>query len=490
MKFLTALVSSIFLTAQAQEQAEVSCLTERRNSCSVCPVVLGETLSHDFTLCAGDCQVEGEGESRVCVPKAVNCGERRESECKRCPFVGGDSMRQDMNQCNGDCEVKHISVNNQIVGYCDSKGIGANNNPKTLTTHMESAVKEKLNQDCVMHNKQFWGTRWRLTKNILLIDCKEKCKTTSNCNWFNWNNGECEDCQHKNSCFLFSSKGTISKEGKGRFSGGVSSAICGTSRELIPTEAKTYQNSEEEATSVLTSVKMEITNPNIYSFPPLFSFFAEVCVESRCCTTGVLRKRSGVFTFSENFRNLGNCGQLRREQNEGVTIKARTMEQTDLQIMKMEVQFDDGTLMVAENPRSYWRWRRTPLAWGVAKDMTESSQRVGRRIALPESQCPEDVSPSSNACPKANVRVHARLPDAPKFCYYQVCETFSSDLSLVGTGELGTGGYCVPEHQMKPQYQYCCDLQQYFTTLEEEPRPSQDIAFPRCNIMNYTRTDI
>jgi len=391
MKFLTALVSSIFLTAQAQEQAEVSCLTERRNSCSVCPVVLGETLSHDFTLCAGDCQVQGEGESRVCVPKGVNCGERRESECRRCPIIDGDSMRQDLTKCQGDCEVNQVSVDNHYVPFCSLK---------TNSTEMP------------------------------------------------------------------------------------------TSAETSATSSNTNQNSEEEATSVLASVKMEITNPNSYSYPPIFSFFAEVCVESRCCTTGVLRKRSGVFTFSENFRNLGNCGQLRREQNEGVTIKARTMEQTDLQIMKMEVQFDDGTLMVAENPRSYWRWRRTPLAWGVAKDMTESSQRVGRRIALPESQCPEDVSPSSNACPKANVRVHARLPDAPKFCYYQVCETFSSDLSLVGTGELGTGGYCVPEHQMKPQYQYCCDLQQYFTTLEEEPRPSQDIAFPRCNIMNYTRTDI
>ena len=81
--------------------------------------------------------------------------------------------------------------------------------------------------ECVMPNKQFWGeTGGSLVKNISLTDCKEKCKTTPGCNWFNWNHSECEDCKHKNSCFLLSSQGTQSKEGKGRFSGGVSSAIC------------------------------------------------------------------------------------------------------------------------------------------------------------------------------------------------------------------------------------------------------------------------
>ena len=32
-------------------------------------MVLSQTQPQDFALCAGDCQVEGEGERRVCVPK-------------------------------------------------------------------------------------------------------------------------------------------------------------------------------------------------------------------------------------------------------------------------------------------------------------------------------------------------------------------------------------------------------------------------------------
>merc|ERR1719318_2334593 len=104
--------------------------------------------------------------------------------------------------------VKYISVGNHSVGYCDSKGNGSNNNPKARAAYME----------CVRPNKQFWGPGGSLIKNISLTDCKEKCKTTPGCNWFNWNNSECKDCMHENSCFLFSSKGTQLREGKGRFS--------------------------------------------------------------------------------------------------------------------------------------------------------------------------------------------------------------------------------------------------------------------------------
>jgi len=109
---------------------------------------------------------------------------------------------------------------------------------------------------------------------------------------------------------------------------------------------------------------------------------------------------------------------------------------------------------------------------------------------LPEPHCPEALTPKANSCPKENVRVHERLNDERKFCYYQVCRTFTADLSTVQTEQLGSGGYCVPKIQRYPQYKYCCDLEQYFTLPDENGTPRQEINFPRCHSMNTTRNDI
>ena len=67
------------------------------------------------------------------------------------------------------------------------------------------------------------------------------------------------------------------------------------------------------------------------------------------------------------------------------------------------------------------------------------------------------------------------------------CDLFTADLSTIENGDLGTGGYCIPKNSWYPQYQYCCDLYQYFTNRDGTEK--QGTNFPRCNFMNYTRTD-
>ena len=177
----------------------------------------------------------------------------------------------------------------------------------------------------------------------------------------------------------------------------------------------TNQVSENEPTFVLTSVAMNIINPT-QAHPQKISFYARVCVESRCCETGTLRKRSGIFTFSEDFQNLGNCQYLRRNKHETVTVTPQKVEQTDLQIMTIKVEFENFLFIAENSVSSFWGRIPAPLQWGVLRDMAESNESVGNRNPLPDVQCPMS---STNACPRNNVRVHARLPDAPKSCYYQ-----------------------------------------------------------------------
>ena len=67
------------------------------------------------------------------------------------------------------------------------------------------------------------------------------------------------------------------------------------------------------------------------------------------------------------------------------------------------------------------------------------------------------------------------------------CDTYTKDLSNVETGRagLGSGGYCKSRRERFPQYQYCCDLEQYFTLDDEQatPKPREQIHFPRCPTM-------
>ena len=71
------------------------------------------------------------------------------------------------------------------------------------------------------------------------------------------------------------------------------------------------------------------------------------------------------------------------------------------------------------------------------------------------------------------------------------CNSYTEDISSIAIGQagLGTGGYCMPRPQLRDQYEYCCDLERYFTYpgVDENgdwiARPPEDIKFPRCRVM-------
>merc|ERR1712127_542578 len=101
-------------------------------------------------------------------------------------------------------------------------------------------------------------------------------------------------------------------------------------------------------------------------------------------------------------------------------------------------------------------------------------------MGLPPASCPRQ---DENSCPRQDVIAHRRKADDRKSCYYQECDSLSADLATIATEDLGTGGYCraTPTRPANPQYSYCCNLEQYFTFLNETERPG--IRFQRCDSM-------
>ena len=180
-----------------------------------------------------------------------------------------------------------------------------------------------------------------------------------------------------------------------------------------------------EPDALLTVVKMEIRNTvrSSWNRPSKIKFFAEICVGSSCCETGVMSQRAGIFTFSEDFQNLGTCAQFVRHPNQAVRVMAKKVgtetSQSPLRVLTITAQFDDDSLVRAEIVRHGWfETTRLPLPWGATRNMVESE--VEESNNLPQAHCPEEISPATNSCPKENVRVHEKIRDARKFCYYQV----------------------------------------------------------------------
>jgi hypothetical protein len=226
----------------------------------------------------------------------------------------------------------------------------------------------------------------------------------------------------------------------------------------------------------------------------------EVCNGENCCRTDTVFGRGGILTFVSAFNNLGNCGQLRRSQDLSVTVLKSGREYYLLDPLFVTIIFDDGSIFKKQDVIRCGRWSSLwceptfiPLHWGrTYRDMQQTGSRVIPTQAVPAAQCPEVVNPNANACPRANVRVHRQKQQQErKSCYYQVCETVSTDLSRLGDGEdgLGTGGYCAPTAQPQDQYIFCCDLESYFTHPNKtaagdfRPKNPEDIKFPECSQM-------
>ena len=126
---------------------------------------------------------------------------------------------------------------------------------------------------------------------------------------------------------------------------------------------------------------------------PIINFYAKICVESMCCETGVMSQRDGPCTFSEDFQNLGNCNLLEKDPNKTVRVTARKVgtRQSPLKVMTITAQFDDDSLVRAEN---VWYGTRYPLPWGETRNMVESE------VDLPQAHCPEDLTPQQIPVPK------------------------------------------------------------------------------------------
>ena len=173
--------------------------------------------------------------------------------------------------------------------------------------------------------------------------------------------------------------------------------------------------------SFLTEITVNIVNTNSQRRPSKIGFKAEVCVENNCCQTAVLFKRGGFFKFSGVFQNLGECSQIMKDENKEVRVRAiRTSRgRTSLQVLSITARFYDGSLLIAEDVREDW-WGRSQqyyLSWGRSRGTRLTDVGVGTN--LPNPHCPEILTPNANVCPKANIRVHDRLQDERKFCYYQ-----------------------------------------------------------------------
>ena len=99
--------------------------------------------------------------------------------------------------------------------------------------------------------------------------------------------------------------------------------------------------------------------------------------------TSTSTKRSLSITFSKDFKNLGNCDQLRKEQYETVTVRAEKINYNYYNIKSIKAQFNDGSLMTAGKQMSFWDQSTpeseditecrtgTPLQWGIMEEMTE-----------------------------------------------------------------------------------------------------------------------
>ena len=128
--------------------------------------------------------------------------------------------------------------------------------------------------------------------------------------------------------------------------------------------------------------------------------------------------------FGARYNNLGNCGDLAKDQTLKVTV-FQTTQGYHPELMRVTITFGDGSVFrkqeLARSFSSYYQLQPQPLPWNVPfSDVRESVNRRSRVEPPPAAQCPDVHNPSANVCPKDNVRVLRTKPQRErKFCYYQ-----------------------------------------------------------------------
>jgi len=256
----------------------------------------------------------------------------------------------------------------------------------------------------------------------------------------------------------------------------------------------------------LSRIEISLRNPTNMPIRKI-GFHVQVCNYRNCCNSKTMKSRGGIITFASVFDNLGNCGHLQKDQAISVQVLKTTRERSPLDLMRLAVVFDDGSVFKKQKIVSCWMWencgrygqRAVPLRWGSEYSNLRQNRHQGarRELAVPDVQCPEVTNPTLNACPRINVRVHRQKEQMEmKSCYYQRCRTFTEDLTTIAVGRdgLGTGGYCAPTQEPEDQYIYCCDLESYFTFPNADAngdyisKNPEDIKFPRCDVMKDDHT--
>ena len=205
---------------------------------------------------------------------------------------------------------------------------------------------------------------------------------------------------------------------------------------VIPRGADSSDTNQEV---FLSRIKVNLKQPE-QSSDVQFGLQVRVC-NSRfaCCGTGHHltqiwggRGSKQSVTFSAHLNNLGNCGDLVKDQTLDVTVFPIT-EGYHPDLMSVTIIFEDGSIFRKQELSRSCNWsgqnclnRPQPLRWNTRySDVHENINTSGRsrEEPLPADQCPDVHNPSaivSNVCPKDNVRVLREKPQRErKFCYYQ-----------------------------------------------------------------------
>ena len=193
---------------------------------------------------------------------------------------------------------------------------------------------------------------------------------------------------------------------------------------LVPSSPEYFGQQEV----FLSRIKVHVRR-NVGRHMRQFGLRVGVCNGRNCCLSGTVRSRGGIVTFASAFNNLGSCGQLPKNQEVSMKVFKSTQENYPLDLMRVTITFDDGSVFRKQNriPCRFW-WNCasqaefSPLAWEHHYrnlNQVRGQQAAPRQVVLP-AQCPEVTNPSANACPRVNVRVHQQKGERErKSCYYQ-----------------------------------------------------------------------
>ena len=203
---------------------------------------------------------------------------------------------------------------------------------------------------------------------------------------------------------------------------------------VLPLDA---DNSDTNQEVFLSRIKVDLRQPDQQWSDDQFGFEVRVCNERyHCCRSGneltQIWDEGGStqsIMFGARFNNLGNCGDIAKDQTLDITV-FRTTEGYRPNLMSVTITFEDGSVFRKRAfSRSCNLWQRCethpqPLLWNnLYSDVPEnipSGNRRPRVEPLPAAQCPDVHNPSANLCPKDNVRVLRTRPQRErKFCYYQ-----------------------------------------------------------------------